>query len=114
MIMPIGNFNNDCPYTDDTVIYLLMSNEIKRARGFCDLSNGELYTFAFTSTSKARTFLKAARIKQDLFHDIDLFFKMTIGEFYDWSEQKNFSNSKLVIDPDIAMLDHPLFNSVKL
>ena len=109
--MPLGKYYDpSCPYTNHTTIYLLMSNEKKQGRGFCDLSNGQKYTFAFTITDKAKTFLKVAR-KQDLFHDVDLFFRMTVGEFYDWSEQKNFSDSLLMIDPDPEILKHPFFNN---
>ena len=94
-------------YTDDTCIYLLMSEKVKQARGFQDRNRA--LTFAFTTRKKANAFLKKAR-EVGMLTDVDLLFQMTVGEYFEWKAQGKAS-ADLAIDPQEDMLQHPVFAS---
>lgn len=92
-------------YTDDTVIFLLMSQSARCARGFGD-RNGK-YTFAFTTRPKAEEFVRRAKAV-GILSDVDLLCEITAGEFFGWKE-RGLTDSALAIDPDPGTLQHPLF-----
>ncbi len=92
-------------YTDDTRIYLLMSQKVKQARGFQDRNRA--LTFAFTTRKKANAFLRKAKAV-GILTDVDLFFEMTVGEYFEWKKQGKAS-ADLAIDPPEDMLQHSVF-----
>ncbi len=92
-------------YGDGTPIHLLMSRRLKQARGFRDRK--KTLTFAFTSKELAEAFLEKAR-SLGMLADVDLLFESTAGKFFEWTEQGKASG-ELAIDPDPAILEHPLF-----
>jgi len=92
-------------YTNDTRIFLLMSQRDKRARGFQD--RRKRLTFAFTSEELAKAFLERGK-PIGLLADVDMLFETTAGEFFAWVEQGKASG-ELAIDPPPSILENPLF-----
>lgn len=94
-------------YNDDTEIFVYLAKKDRLVRGFFDVGNGRLFTFAFTSVEKAKAFFRQAR-KQGLLEDVDLLCPITVGLFFHWKETK-FTTSDLVIDLEPHALLHPFF-----
>ena len=92
-------------YTEETEIYLLMSQNEKKARGFKDRNKS--FTFAFTCRNKAKRFLENARIF-GMLSDVNLLYQMTVGEYFQWQEEGK-TTADLTIDPAPDMLEHSVF-----
>lgn len=105
----LPGLGEDLPqYNDDTEIFILMSQEVKSARGFIDFGTNTQFTFAFTSEEKAKEFIKKSK-ERGFLSDVDLLYRMTVGEFFEW-KQTGQTNSELTIDPDPDMVSHSVFN----
>ena len=92
-------------YTEETEIYLLMSKDEKKARGFKDRNKS--FTFAFTCRDKAKVFLENAQTV-GILSDVNLLYQMTVGEYFQWQEEGK-TEAQLTIDPAPDILKHPVF-----
>lgn len=96
-------------YTDDTSIFLLMSQKVMQARGFGDLKR--TFAFAFTSREKAETFLREAR-SVGMLTDVDALLPMTVSEYFQWKKEGK-ALGDLAIDPDKDLLKHASFTGLR-
>lgn len=93
-------------YTEDTVLYLLMT-ENKKFVGIIDFATNKKFNFGFTSINKAKEFLQICR-KNNQLKNIRMVYRCTLGE-YSQLQEKDPKFPYVAIDTDPEQLSsYPL------